>query len=82
MILMRENAFRGPLEGMGPENQVFFGPWNCNERNERDYVMQDFYKIPNLQNCLATPRQNLAGEGGRWIQTSKQLPKVPFPGYF
>ncbi len=26
MILMRENAFRGPLEGMGPENQVFLGP--------------------------------------------------------
>ncbi len=27
MILMRENPFRGPLEGVGPENQDFFcGP--------------------------------------------------------
>jgi hypothetical protein len=24
MILMRENPFRGPLEGVGPENQDFF----------------------------------------------------------
>ncbi len=26
MILMRENPFRGPLEGVGPKNQDFFGP--------------------------------------------------------
>ncbi len=26
MILMRENPFRGPLEGVGPENRDFFGP--------------------------------------------------------
>jgi hypothetical protein len=26
MILMRENPFRGPLEGVGPENLDFFGP--------------------------------------------------------
>jgi hypothetical protein len=26
MILMRENPYRGPLEGVGPENQDFFGP--------------------------------------------------------
>ncbi len=25
MILMRENTIRGPLEGVGPENQDFFG---------------------------------------------------------
>ncbi len=25
MILMRENPFRGPMEGVGPENQDFFG---------------------------------------------------------
>ncbi len=24
MILMRENTFRGPLEGLGPENRNFF----------------------------------------------------------
>jgi hypothetical protein len=26
MILMGENPIRGPLEGVGPENQDFFGP--------------------------------------------------------
>ncbi len=26
MILMRENPFRGPLEGVDPENLDFFGP--------------------------------------------------------
>jgi hypothetical protein len=26
MILMGENPFRGPLEGVGPENRDFFGP--------------------------------------------------------
>ncbi len=26
MILMRENIFRGPLEGVGPENRDFLGP--------------------------------------------------------
>jgi|LakMenEpi03Aug12_release.lakeMendotaPanAssembly.Ray.scaffolds.fasta_scaffold3545715_1 hypothetical protein len=26
MILMRENPYRGPLEGLGPENQDLFGP--------------------------------------------------------
>jgi hypothetical protein len=26
MILMRENPFRGPLEGVGHENRDFFGP--------------------------------------------------------
>jgi hypothetical protein len=26
MIWMRENRFRGPLEGVGPENRYFFGP--------------------------------------------------------
>ncbi len=26
MILMRENPFRGSSEGVGPENQDFFGP--------------------------------------------------------
>ncbi len=26
MILMRENPFREPLEGVGPENRDFFGP--------------------------------------------------------
>jgi hypothetical protein len=26
MIFMRENPFRGPLEGVGPENRDFFGP--------------------------------------------------------
>jgi hypothetical protein len=25
MILMRENPFRGPLEGVGPENRDFLG---------------------------------------------------------
>ncbi len=25
MILVRANPFRGPLEGVGPENQGFFG---------------------------------------------------------
>jgi hypothetical protein len=24
--LMRENPFRGPLEGVGPENRDYFGP--------------------------------------------------------
>jgi hypothetical protein len=31
MILLQENPFQGPLEGMGPEIQDFFGPWNGNE---------------------------------------------------
>jgi hypothetical protein len=26
MILVRENPFRGPLEGVGPENRDFWGP--------------------------------------------------------
>ncbi len=26
MILMRENTFREPLEGVGPENRDFLGP--------------------------------------------------------
>jgi hypothetical protein len=26
MILMGENPFRGPLEGVGPEKRDFFGP--------------------------------------------------------
>jgi hypothetical protein len=26
MILMRKNPFQGLLEGVGPENQDFFGP--------------------------------------------------------
>ncbi len=26
MILMRANPFRGPLEGVGPENRDFLGP--------------------------------------------------------
>ncbi len=26
MILMRKNTFQGQLEGVGPENQDFFGP--------------------------------------------------------
>ncbi len=26
MILLWENPFRGPLEGVGPENRDFFGP--------------------------------------------------------
>ncbi len=34
MILMGKNPFWGPLEGMGPENRDFFGPWNGNERGE------------------------------------------------
>ncbi len=34
MILMRENQFRGPLKGLGPENRDFFGPWNGNNRSE------------------------------------------------
>jgi hypothetical protein len=34
MILMWENLFRGPLEGVGPENRDFFGPCNGNERSE------------------------------------------------
>jgi hypothetical protein len=25
-VLMRENPFRGPLEGVSPENPGFFGP--------------------------------------------------------
>jgi hypothetical protein len=33
MILTRENTFRGLLEGVGPENQDFFGPSNGNERS-------------------------------------------------
>ncbi len=31
---MQENPFRGPLEGVGPESQDFFGPWKDNERSE------------------------------------------------
>jgi hypothetical protein len=34
LILMRANPFRGPLEGVGPENIDFFGPRNGNERSE------------------------------------------------
>jgi hypothetical protein len=34
MIVMREITFRGPLEGVGPENQDFFGPSNANEPSE------------------------------------------------
>ncbi len=34
IILIRENLFRGPLEGLGPENWDFFGPWNGHERSE------------------------------------------------
>ncbi len=31
MILMRANPLQWPLEGVGPENRDFFGPWNGNE---------------------------------------------------
>jgi hypothetical protein len=34
MIMMRANPFRGPLEGVGPEIQDFFGPRNGNDRSE------------------------------------------------
>jgi hypothetical protein len=34
MILMRANTFRGPLEGVDPENRDFFGPGNGSERSE------------------------------------------------
>jgi len=32
IIMMRENPMWGPLEGVGPENRDFLGPWNINER--------------------------------------------------
>jgi len=35
MILMRENSFRGPLEGVGPENPDFVGPWLKWQRAKR-----------------------------------------------
>ncbi len=31
MVLRRATSLRGALEGVGPENQDFFGPWNGNE---------------------------------------------------
>ncbi len=31
-ILMVANLFLGSFEGVGPENRVFFGPWNGNEQ--------------------------------------------------
>jgi hypothetical protein len=34
MILCGQHPFKGPLEGVGPENRDFFGPWNGNERSE------------------------------------------------
>ena len=34
MILMWAHLFRGPLEGVGPENRDFFGPWNGHERSD------------------------------------------------
>jgi hypothetical protein len=34
MTFMRENQFREPLAGVGPENRDFFGPSNGNERSE------------------------------------------------
>ncbi len=34
MILMRENPLLGPLEGVGPEDQDFFGPWNGHGQSE------------------------------------------------
>ncbi len=34
LILMGENPFRWPLEGVGPENRDCFGPWNGNEWSE------------------------------------------------
>jgi hypothetical protein len=34
MILMPENTFRGPLEGVSPENREFFGHSKGNERSE------------------------------------------------
>jgi hypothetical protein len=55
---MREKPFRGPLEGKGPENRDFFGPWNDNERSEchlytkksrlrffKMYMWANFYRI-------------------------------------
>jgi hypothetical protein len=34
MILMRENPFQGPLEGVGPKSLDYFGPWNGNQRRK------------------------------------------------
>ncbi len=44
MILMRENPFWGPLEGVGPENRDFLGSWNGNERRLLSGGQLPFYR--------------------------------------
>ncbi len=34
MILLRANSLLGPLEGMGPEDQDFVGPWNGHKQSK------------------------------------------------
>ncbi len=47
MILLGEKSFLGPLEGVGPENWDFFGPWNGNERspNKSSHILYTTGKL-------------------------------------
>ncbi len=57
MILMRENPFRGPLEGVGPENRDCFGPWNGNEQSE----------------CHLGPEMAMSEVSAIWAQKSQEF---------
>jgi hypothetical protein len=40
--------WRGTLEGVGPENRYFFGPWNCIVRSEWNFMHQIFCILLSL----------------------------------
>ncbi len=61
MVLRRATSLRGALEGVGPENRDFFGPWNGTSEASAIWVQKspalDTDPIPGL---LA----NLGSESG------------------
>jgi hypothetical protein len=45
MILMRANPFRGPEEGVGPENRDFFGPLNGTSEASAIWAIVPLYAL-------------------------------------
>ncbi len=60
MVLRSATSLRGALEGVGPENRYFFGPWNGTSeasdiwaQKSLDFycfVTYDFYDFLSLKN--------------------------------
>jgi hypothetical protein len=50
MILMRANPFRGPLEGVAPENQDFLGPEKETSEASAIWVQKKRFSGPTPSN--------------------------------